>query len=64
MKNNIFECIHIFLHLLHHVFNVKGTVDKGIVEVTNSFGVPHKEYEDTVSNTVHTTFFLCDRLCH
>lgn len=25
-----------------------GTVDKGVVEVTNSFGVPHKEYEDTV----------------
>jgi hypothetical protein len=28
---------------------VPGTVDKGVVEVTNSFGVPHKEYEDTVS---------------
>lgn len=35
------------------MFNILGTVDKGVVEVTNSFGVPHKEYEDTVSNSMH-----------
>lgn len=40
--------------------DVLGTVDKGVVEVTNSFGVPHKEYEDTVSNLfiLLTNFFL------
>lgn len=36
-----------------HTINVLGTVDKGVVEVTNSFGVPHKEYEDTVSLIIH-----------
>lgn len=35
--------------LYHYNFYTPGTDDKGVVEVTNSFGVPHKEYEDTVS---------------
>lgn len=30
-----------------------GSVDKGVVEVTNCFCVPHKEHEDLVS------LFLC-----
>lgn len=32
-----------------YVFLIVGTVDKGFVEVTNCFCVPHKEYEDQVS---------------
>lgn len=37
-------------HLIKvHVFLLVGTVDKGVVEVTNCFCVPHKEYEDQVS---------------
>jgi translation initiation factor 3 subunit F len=32
-----------------YTFLIVGTVDKGAVEVTNCFCVPHKEYEDQVS---------------
>lgn len=39
--------------MLYYVhFYIPGTDDKGVVEVTNSFGVPHKEYEDTVSKLI------------
>lgn len=35
-------------HLLLHFFS--GSYDKGIVEVTNAFAVPHNESEDEVIN--------------
>lgn len=35
--------------LLSQYFYFVGTVEKGAIEVTNCFCVPHKEYEDQVS---------------
>lgn len=40
-------------------FPIVGTVDKGFVEVTNCFCVPHKEYEDQVSTCVYTEYVGC-----
>jgi len=40
-------------------FPIVGTVDKGFVEVTNCFCVPHKEYEDQVSTCLYAEYVGC-----
>ena len=38
----------VLLILLSTLIFFTGTVEKGVVEITNCFCVPHKEYEDQV----------------
>lgn len=43
------DCSYRDIILLCHAVFVPGTVDKGVVEVTNCFAVPHNESDDEVN---------------
>lgn len=52
---NISDARNIHLGInLYHLFSISGNVEKGIVEATNCFCVPHKEHDDIVN----TSFFI------